>query len=60
GRLVAAIGALQLANLTRLFAGDNLTQFQMESNAYSVLSCIYLVGMVLIWFAPETKGRALS
>ena len=60
GRLIAAIGALQLANLTKLFAGNNLSQIQMEANAYSVLSCIYLIGMVLVWFAPETKGHQLK
>ena len=52
GRLIAAIGSLQLANLVKLFGTD--------ANAYSILSCIYLVGMVLIWFAPETKGRGLK
>ncbi len=52
GRLIAAIGSLQLANLVVLFGS--------EANAYSILSCIYLLGMVLIWFAPETKGKELS
>ncbi len=59
GRLIAAIGSLQLANLTKIFASDGMTQSQMEGNAYSILSCVYLVGLVLIWFAPETKGREL-
>jgi hypothetical protein len=35
-------------------------QLQVEANAFSVLSCIYVVGMVLIWFAPETKGKSLQ
>jgi hypothetical protein len=60
GRIIAAIGALQLANLTRLFARDGLSQSQVEGNAYTSLCLIYLVGMVLVWFAPETKGKALS
>ncbi len=60
GRLVAAIGALQLGNLTALFKTDTVTVVQSAANAYSVLSCIYLVGMVLVWFAPETKGRTLQ
>ncbi|OYW74063.1 MAG: MFS transporter [Verrucomicrobia bacterium 12-59-8] len=60
GRLVAAIGALQLGNLMMMFNGENVTAVQSAANAYSVLSCIYLVGMVLVWFAPETKGRALQ
>ncbi|MDI1312690.1 MFS transporter [Prosthecobacter sp.] len=60
GRLVAAIGALQLGNLMMMFNGENVTAVQSAANAYSVLSCIYLVGMVLVWFAPETKGRTLQ
>ena len=60
GRVIAAIGSLQLANLTLLFAGEKITLLQSSANAYSVLSCVYLIGMVLIWFAPETKGRALA
>ena len=60
GRVIAAIGSLQLANLTMLFAGEKITLLQSSANAYSVLSCVYLAGMVLIWFAPETKGRALT
>lgn len=60
GRLIAAIGALQLGNLTALFKTDTVTVVQSAANAYSVLSCIYLVGMVLVWFAPETKGRTLQ
>ncbi len=52
GRLIAAIGSLQLANLVKLFG--------TEANAYSILSCVYILGMILIWFAPETKGRSLS
>ena len=27
--------------------------------ACAVLSCIYVVGMTVIWFAPETKGQPL-
>lgn len=60
GRLIAAIGALQLGNLMSMFNGENVTALQSAANAYSVLSCIYLVGMILVWFAPETKGRSLQ
>jgi hypothetical protein len=52
GRLIAAIGSLQLANLVKLFGTD--------ANAYSILSCVYFVGMILVWFAPETKGKTLQ
>jgi MFS family permease len=60
GRLIAAIGALQLGNLMSLFASDTVNTVQAAANAYSILSCVYLVGMVVIWFAPETKGRSLQ
>lgn len=52
GRILAAIGTLQTATLIGLFDGS----FPM---AGSVLSAIYLVGLVLIWFCPETKGKPL-
>lgn len=52
GRIIAAIGGLQIANLVHAFG--------TSANAYSALCGIYLVGMVVIWFAPETKGRALE
>jgi hypothetical protein len=34
-------------------------QLQIEANAFTTLSCIYLVGMIIVWFAPETKGQTL-
>lgn len=52
GRVIAAVGGLQIANL--------VASFGTAANAYSVLCCIYLVGMVVVWFAPETKGHALK
>ncbi|MFZ4766320.1 MAG: MFS transporter [Roseimicrobium sp.] len=52
GRLIAAIGALQLGNLIALFG--------TQANAYSALSCVYIVGMLLVWLCPETKGKALE
>ena len=60
GRLIAAIGALQLGNLTKLFGQSDQTALHMEANAFSVLSCIYVAGMALVWLAPETKGHKLS
>ncbi len=52
GRVLAAVGVLQLGTIMR------------EMNvgwpeACTALSAIYFVGMVLIWFAPETKGKPL-
>jgi hypothetical protein len=28
-------------------------------HASAAISLVYVVGMVLIWFAPETRGRPL-
>ena len=58
GRIIAAVGVLQTGNLTRVFEG----MFQKERavpNACSMMSLIYLVGLVLIWFAPENHGKPL-
>ncbi len=52
GRIVAAIGGLQTATLMKAFDGS-------FAQAGSVMSAIYLVGMVIIWFGPETKDREL-
>ena len=55
GRVLAAIGVLQLGNLRALVEPYKWGLGEV----CSMLSVIYLVGMVLIWFAPETKGRPL-
>jgi SHS family sialic acid transporter-like MFS transporter len=52
GRIVAAIGGLQTANLMGFF-GNSFPK------AASVMTVIYLVGMGIIWIGPETKGRPL-
>jgi SHS family sialic acid transporter-like MFS transporter len=51
GRILAAIGVLQLSTLQGLFGG--LPQ------ACAMLSFIYVVGVIVIWFVPETKGQPL-
>ena len=61
GRILAAIGTLQMSTLLPYF--DDFTSYSGIRGGYAVacssLSAIYLVGMVLIWFAPETKGQPL-
>lgn len=52
GRIIGAVGSLQLANLEKAFG--------TAANAYTTLCMIYLVGVVLVWFAPETKGQQLK
>jgi MFS family permease len=54
GRIIAAIGALQFSYLMseKVFNGS-------YPKACTVLSFIYVIGMIVIWFAPETKGETL-
>jgi MFS transporter, SHS family, sialic acid transporter len=61
GRILAAIGTLQMAALLGWF--DRFTTVAGLQGGYPVacssLTVFYVVGMVLIWFAPETKGQPL-
>ncbi len=52
GRILAAIGTLQVGNLMGLFRGG-------YPQACSAMSAVYLLGLVLIIFAPETRGQSL-
>ena len=53
GRILAAVGALQSAHLMNdVFRGN-------YSLAYSTMSLVYLVGVAIIWLAPETHGKPL-
>jgi|694.fasta_scaffold03159_12 SHS family sialic acid transporter-like MFS transporter len=49
GRVVAAIGTLQTAQLMGLFGGS-------FPAAGSILSGIYLLGAAFVWLCPETTG----
>ncbi len=51
-RILAAIGVLQSGQLVDYFNQD-------YARMCSIISLVYLVGMVLIWFCPETKGKPL-
>jgi MFS family permease len=57
GRVLAAIGVLQLGNLATVVGGGTLADGLPRVCSY--LSLVYLVGLVLIWLVPETKGRPL-
>jgi MFS family permease len=63
GRILAAIGVLQVGNLLKLFDKDFvLAGWNMPHGhplACSVICLVYVVGMVIIWFAPETRGKEL-
>lgn len=52
GRVFAAAGALLQGSLMQHFKGN-------YAAACSVITLIYIVGMIIIWFAPETKGKPL-
>jgi hypothetical protein len=52
GRIIAAIGGLQTANLMGAFGGS-------FAKAGSVVAMIYVIGLLIIWFGPETKGKLL-
>jgi MFS family permease len=52
GRIIAAVGQLQMPALLGLFDND-------YGRACAVVAGVYVVGLVLIWFAPETKGKPL-
>jgi SHS family sialic acid transporter-like MFS transporter len=53
GRILAAVGALQSGYLMKeVFQGN-------DPLAYSTMSLVYLVGVVIIWMAPETHGQPL-
>src|SRR5262249_31949120 len=53
GRVLAAVGAMQPATLMSVFKEKGFPA------ACSTMSLIYLVGLVIIWFAPETRGKPL-
>ena len=63
GRILAAIGVLQVGNLLKLFSEDvqlgSLVIPHGHALACTTISFVYLIGMVIIWFAPETKGQPL-
>lgn len=52
GRILAAIGAWQMGALMGFFD-------KSYPKAGATIVLVYLVGMVLIWFAPETKDKPL-
>jgi MFS family permease len=52
GRIVAAIGALQTGNLLAYFDND-------YAMACSIAAGVYVVGLVIIALAPETRGKPL-
>jgi hypothetical protein len=61
GRILAAIGALQAGLLTKV-PTTNILGHDFAGGyplACSAMSFIYVIGMGIIWLAPETKGQPL-
>jgi len=52
GRILAALGAWQMGSIMAFFD-------KSYAKAGATIVFVYLVGMVLIWFAPETKDKPL-
>ena len=52
GRVFAAIGAVQMGHLMQLYGGS-------YAKAGAAITLIYALGLVVIWIAPETKGKPL-
>ncbi|MDX1947134.1 MAG: MFS transporter [Pirellulaceae bacterium] len=63
GRILAAVGVLQVGNLLKIFTEDwHLAGWTLPHGrplACSIIALVYLIGMILIWFAPETHGKPL-
>lgn len=52
GRILAALGAWQMGALMAFFD-------KSYAKAGATIVLVYVVGMILIWFAPETKNKPL-
>ena len=63
GRILAAVATLQIGNLIGLFKRDGFGVDQIDPFALpmacSVMSLVYVVGMLVIWLGPETKDQPL-
>lgn len=61
GRYIAACGPLALAGLTDLFSGFATQEDATLPFRYAgVAMCgVFVIGIVTVWFLPETKGKPL-
>lgn len=62
GRILAAIGTLQLNAMLLPKVANVATYAGLKGGTPVVCSCVcgvYLIGMLIIWLAPETKGKPL-
>ena len=63
GRIFAAVGALYAGVLVAAFSKQGEAAVVNLASGYAkmgvVITMIYLLGMITIWFAPETKNKPL-
>src|SRR5688572_11261162 len=61
GRIFAAFGALFAGQMVLSFAGgkDSASMASAYAQMGATITFVYVIGMILIWFAPETKGKPL-
>jgi SHS family sialic acid transporter-like MFS transporter len=62
GRVLSAVGTLQTPVLTAYFArglAPERAEIDGLAGAGATLATIYLLGVLIIWLGPETKGRPL-
>ena len=63
GRILAAIAGLQVGSLLKLELITKYKTYAGVQGGYpvvcSIVCGVYLIGMALIWIAPETKGKPL-
>jgi MFS family permease len=52
GRILAAVGTLEMGHKVQAYQGN-------YARAGAVITLVYALGLVLIWLAPETKGKPL-
>lgn len=57
GRVLAAVGSITSGQLVAFF--ERLHPGEGYARSGATITLVYLVGMILIWFAPETKGKPL-
>jgi MFS family permease len=62
GRVLSALGSLQTATLMAYFSSElPIDRIELEAfpKAGAMLAGIYLLGLLIIWLGPETKGQSL-
>jgi hypothetical protein len=52
GRILAAVGVLEMGKLVPALGGT-------YERAGTRIALVYIIGMIAIWFAPETRGQPL-